>query len=145
MRLFISPLLAQREASAAILVRGSPAMCPPLRIVTPAGYLIGGAYDTVPEVCILLALFNSPDAGCYVPIIFDEAGRCLLLSRIQFISSNFTGHRVATQYLLAALDGSIPAEHLLHYREANSKLPGHPELGLTPGVKFSSGRLGHMW
>jgi transketolase N-terminal domain/subunit len=29
--------------------------------------------------------------------------------------------------------------------EANSKLPGHPELGLTPGVKFSSGTLGHMW
>jgi transketolase N-terminal domain/subunit len=55
------------------------------------------------------------------------------------------GHRVATQYLLAALEGTLPAEHLLHYREANSKLPGHPELGLTPGVKFSSGRLGHMW
>ena len=33
----------------------------------------------------------------------------------------------------------------MHYREAESKLPGHPELGLTPGVKFSSGRLGHMW
>ena len=43
------------------------------------------------------------------------------------------------------MEGAIPAEHLLHYREANSKLPGHPELGLTPGVKFSSGRLGHMW
>lgn len=43
------------------------------------------------------------------------------------------------------MEGSLPAEHLLHYREANSKLPGHPELGLTPGVKFSSGRLGHMW
>ena len=55
------------------------------------------------------------------------------------------GHRVATQYILAALDGSISSEHLLHYREAHSKLPGHPELGLTPGVKFSSGRLGHMW
>ena len=55
------------------------------------------------------------------------------------------GHRVATQYLLAALEGSLPAEHLLHYREAHAKLPGHPELGLTPGVKFSSGRLGHMW
>ena len=24
-------------------------------------------------------------------------------------------------------------------------LPGHPELGLTEGVKFSSGRLGHLW
>jgi hypothetical protein len=57
----------------------------------------------------------------------------------------FPGHRVATQYILSALEGAIPAEHLLHYREANSKLPGHPELGLTPGVKFSSGRLGHMW
>jgi transketolase N-terminal domain/subunit len=55
------------------------------------------------------------------------------------------GHRVATQYLLSALEGAIPAEQLLHYREANSKLPGHPELGLTPGVKFSSGRLGHTW
>ncbi|KAF9478837.1 transketolase [Pholiota conissans] len=86
----------------------------------------GGAYDTVPEVCILLALFEGSDK--ILDIVFDEAG-----------------HRVATQYLLAALDGSIPAEHLLHYREANSKLPGHPELGLTPGVKFSSGRLGHMW
>ena len=57
----------------------------------------------------------------------------------------YVGHRVATQYLLATLEGSLPAEHLLRYREANSKLPGHPELGLTPGVKFSSGRLGHMW
>lgn len=86
----------------------------------------GGAYDTVPEVCILLALFES--SRDFVPIVFDEAG-----------------HRVATQYLLAALEGHLPIEHLLHYREANSKLPGHPELGLTPGVKFSSGRLGHMW
>ncbi|KAG2132939.1 thiamine diphosphate-binding protein [Suillus clintonianus] len=86
----------------------------------------GGAYDTIPEVCILLSLFEASEK--YLPIIFDEAG-----------------HRVATQYLLSALDGHIPPEHLLHYREANSKLPGHPELGLTPGVKFSSGRLGHMW
>ena len=46
---------------------------------------------------------------------------------------------------MSAIEGHIPAEHLLHYREANSKLPGHPELGLTPGVKFSSGRLGHVW
>jgi transketolase N-terminal domain/subunit len=52
---------------------------------------------------------------------------------------------VATQYLLSALDGAFPPEHLLHYREAHAKLPGHPEFGLTPGVKFSSGRLGHMW
>ncbi len=65
---------------------------------------------------------------------------------LQILLKNHSlGHRVATQYILSALEGSIPAEHLLRYREANSKLPGHPELGLTPGVKFSSGRLGHMW
>lgn len=67
---------------------------------------------------------------------------CLPLSRLMPCP---IGHRVATQYLLSALEGHIPPEQLLHYREANSKLPGHPELGLTPGVKFSSGRLGHMW
>ncbi|MBD2414323.1 transketolase [Nostoc calcicola FACHB-389] len=87
----------------------------------------GGPYDTVPEVVILDALFRSA-SDKFVPIFFDEAG-----------------HRVATQYLMAALHGDLPSEQLLHYREANSHLPGHPELGLTPGVKFSSGRLGHMW
>src|SRR5258707_15019983 len=55
------------------------------------------------------------------------------------------GHRVATQYLLSVLNGAMPAEKLLHYREYNSGLPGHPEKELTPGVEFSSGRLGHMW
>lgn len=87
----------------------------------------GGPFDTAPEVCVLLAMINAnPDN--FVDALFDEAG-----------------HRVATQYLLAAMDGKIDPEHLLNYRDANSKLPGHPELGLTPGVKFSSGRLGHMW
>jgi transketolase len=87
----------------------------------------GGPFDTAPEVCILLAIINGNPAG-YFDALFDEAG-----------------HRVATQYLLAALDGKIDPDHLLNYRAANSKLPGHPELGLTPGIKFSSGRLGHMW
>ncbi|EOR01282.1 hypothetical protein E3P77_02673 [Wallemia ichthyophaga] len=87
----------------------------------------GGPFDTAPEVCILLALINA-NPEKFIDTFFDEAG-----------------HRVATQYLLSTLDGHIDPEHLLNYREANSKLPGHPELGLTPGVKFSSGRLGHMW
>ncbi|KAK6581254.1 hypothetical protein PZA11_005945 [Diplocarpon coronariae] len=87
----------------------------------------GGPYDTIPEVCILEAFF-AHSTEKYLPVVYDESG-----------------HRVATQYLLSALHGHIPFEHLLHYREANSKLPGHPELGLTPGVAFSSGRLGHLW
>jgi transketolase len=87
----------------------------------------GGPYDTVPEVMIMDALFRG-SANKFVPIFFDEAG-----------------HRVATQYLMSTLNGDLPAEHLMEYRAAHSHLPGHPELGLTPGVKFSSGRLGHMW
>ncbi|MBF2028075.1 MAG: transketolase [Oscillatoriales cyanobacterium C42_A2020_001] len=87
----------------------------------------GGPYDTVPEVMILDALFRgAPDQ--FVPIFFDEAG-----------------HRVATQYLMSVLRGHMTPEQIMHYRMAGSKLPGHPELGLTPGVQFSSGRLGHMW
>ncbi len=87
----------------------------------------GGPYDTVPEVMIMDALFRGSEEA-FVPIFFDEAG-----------------HRVATQYLMSTLNGDLPAERLMEYRAAHSHLPGHPELGFTPGVKFSSGRLGHMW
>ncbi len=86
----------------------------------------GGAYDTVPEVMIIRGFIAN--GAPIVPVIYDEAG-----------------HRVATQYLLAVLDGAMPAERLLHYREFDSGLPGHPEKHLTPGVQFSSGRLGHLW
>jgi len=91
----------------------------------------GGPYDTVPEVCIMHSFMKHAEAGGtpdVLPIFFDEAG-----------------HRVATQYLMAALEGELPVEKLYHYREYLSHLPGHPERGFTPGVKFSSGRLGHMW
>jgi transketolase len=86
----------------------------------------GGAYDTVPELMIVRAFIANGTP--IVPVFYDEAG-----------------HRVATQYLLSVLNGAMPAERLLHYREFNSGLPGHPEKLLTPGVEFSSGRLGHLW
>ena len=44
-----------------------------------------------------------------MPIFFDEAG-----------------HRVATQYLLSVLDGHMPAEKLLHYREYDSEAARSP-------------------
>jgi transketolase len=86
----------------------------------------GGAYDTVPEVMIIRGFIAN--GAPIVPVFYDEAG-----------------HRVATQYLLSVLNGAMPAEKLLHYREYDSGLPGHPEKLLTPGVEFSSGRLGHLW
>ncbi len=86
----------------------------------------GGAYDIVPEVLLADGFMRGSDA--VLKTYFDEAG-----------------HRVAIQYLLSVLNGHLPAEALLHYREAGARLPGHPEFGHTPGVGFSSGRLGHMW
>ena len=86
----------------------------------------GGPFDIVPEVMIADAFMKGTDK--VVPIYFDEAG-----------------HRVAIQYLMSVLNGDMDAERLMHYREFDSKLPGHPERNFTPGVKISSGRLGHMW
>lgn len=91
----------------------------------------GGPFDTVPETLIMHGFMEHAKNGGtpdVLPVFFDEAG-----------------HRVATQYLMAVLDGDLPLEKLFHYREYLSHLPGHPEKGFTPGVKFSSGRLGHMW
>ncbi len=86
----------------------------------------GGPYDIVPEVMIADGFMKGGDS--VLPHYFDEAG-----------------HRVAIQYLMSVLNGHMPAEKLLHYREGHQGLPGHPERDLTPGVTFSSGRLGHMW
>jgi len=86
----------------------------------------GGPYDIVPEVLLADGFMRGSDR--VLPVYFDEAG-----------------HRVAIQYLMSVLNGEMDAERLLHYREFDSHLPGHPERGFTPGVKFSSGRLGHLW
>ena len=49
-----------------------PVCSPVLPSTTRQRLLLGGAYDTVPEVCMLLAVFNhSKD---YHPVVFDEAG-----------------------------------------------------------------------
>ena len=86
----------------------------------------GGAYSIVPEVLIADGFMRGTDK--VYPALFDEAG-----------------HRVAVQYAMAAFNGTIPFEKLLHYREYGHGLFGHPELDPKLGVKFSSGRLGHLW
>ncbi|MFA7693655.1 MAG: transketolase C-terminal domain-containing protein [Candidatus Hydrogenedentales bacterium] len=86
----------------------------------------GGAYSVVPEAVIADAFIKGSDR--VYPAHFDEAG-----------------HRVALQYALAAFNGDMAMEKLLEYRAANQGLYGHPELDDSLGIKFASGRLGHMW
>ena len=86
----------------------------------------GGAYSIVPEVLIADSFMKGSDR--IYPIYFDESG-----------------HRVAIQYAMAAFNGELPFEKLLEYRAAGSGLYGHPEIDHDLGIKFASGRLGHMW
>ena len=61
--------------------------------------------------------------------------------RDRFILSN--GHGSMLQYALLHLAGyDLPIEELRRFRQLHSKTPGHPEVGITPGVETTTGPLG---
>ncbi len=63
------------------------------------------------------------------------------VDRDRFVLSN--GHGSMLQYALLHLTGyDLPIEELQRFRQLHSKTPGHPELGLTPGVETTTGPLG---
>ncbi len=63
------------------------------------------------------------------------------LGRDRFILSN--GHGSMLQYALLHLTGyDLSIEDLKNFRQLHSRTPGHPEVGVTPGVETSTGPLG---
>jgi transketolase len=61
--------------------------------------------------------------------------------RDRFILSN--GHGSMLLYALLHLTGyALPLAELKRFRQLHSKTPGHPEVGLTPGVETTTGPLG---
>jgi len=61
--------------------------------------------------------------------------------RDRFVLSN--GHASMLLYALLHLSGyDLPMAELKRFRQLGSKTPGHPELGLTPGVETTTGPLG---
>src|SRR3954466_8471623 len=61
--------------------------------------------------------------------------------RDRFVLSN--GHGSMLQYALLHLTGyDLPIEELRRFRQLHSKTPGHPEVGITPGVETTTGPLG---
>jgi transketolase len=61
--------------------------------------------------------------------------------RDRFVLSN--GHGSMLLYALLHLTGyALPIEEIRRFRQLHSKTPGHPELGMTPGVETTTGPLG---
>ena len=61
--------------------------------------------------------------------------------RDRFVLSN--GHGSMLLYSLLHLTGyDLPLDELKRFRQLHSKTPGHPELGMTPGVETTTGPLG---
>lgn len=53
------------------------------------------------------------------------------------------GHAVSALYAVLARRGFFSEELLTHYNKPGSKLPEQPCPGLTPGVEWATGSLGH--
>ena len=61
--------------------------------------------------------------------------------RDRFVLSN--GHASMLLYALLHLTGyELPMSELRNFRQLHSKTPGHPEVGVTPGVETTTGPLG---
>ncbi len=62
-------------------------------------------------------------------------------NRDRFILSN--GHSSALIYALLHLTGyNLSIEELKNFRQLYSQTPGHPEVGITPGIETTTGPLG---
>jgi transketolase len=61
--------------------------------------------------------------------------------RDRFVLSN--GHGSMLIYALLHLTGyDLPMQELRNFRQLHSKTPGHPEVGVTPGIETTTGPLG---
>lgn len=63
------------------------------------------------------------------------------INRDRFVLSN--GHGSMLQYSLLHLTGyDLSIDDLKQFRQLHSKTPGHPEVGMTPGIETTTGPLG---
>lgn len=80
-------------------------------------------------------------AALYFKVLKHDPKNPLWEDRDRLILSN--GHACPILYAALARSGYFPVEELTTYRKINSRLQGHPHLGLLLGIEGSTGPLGH--
>ena len=76
----------------------------------------------------------------YFNVLRHNPGDPRWADRDRFILSK--GHAAPVLYATLAASGYLPEAELCTIRKIDSRLQGHPECGLTPGVEMSGGALG---
>jgi len=76
-------------------------------------------------------------ADLFAVLYFDEV---LDLKKDKVVLS--CGHYCPILYAVLARSGKLSVDELKNFMQTGSRLPGHPERGLTPGVEVSAGPLG---
>jgi transketolase len=86
--------------------------------------------------------FSAADmlAGLYFGVMNVRPDEPTWPDRDRFVLSK--GHSSIALYTMLALRGYFPVEELLTFDSINSRLQGHPDMTVTPGVDMSSGSLG---
>ncbi len=79
-------------------------------------------------------------AVLYSEFLNYDPDRANWFNRDRFVLS--AGHESALLYGLLHLAGFISRDDLTEFRQLDSITPGHPEVGMTPGVEATTGPLG---
>jgi transketolase len=76
----------------------------------------------------------------YFKVLRHSPSDPLWADRDRFILSK--GHAAPVLYAALSASGYLPEEELCTLRKIDSRLQGHPDCGVTPGVEMSAGALG---
>ena len=79
-------------------------------------------------------------AALYFRFLRIDPANPVWAERDRFILSK--GHSAIGLYVTLALSGYFPVEELLTFDAIDSRLQGHPDMTVTPGVDMSTGSLG---
>ncbi len=89
------------------------------------------------EIAVALWRTNSPSG----PHLRHNPANPHWPNRDRFVVSN--GHGSMLPYALLHLSGyDLPMSEIENFRQLHSKTPGHPEVGITPGIETTTGPLG---